>query len=287
MVVPLHRTVPFVAPQAPLCAAQRILFRRANIAGPAPRGHLEPFGRHADALSQIDVDNYEEGGGMQPESFWCVLTRWCNCLHSHSYSSMLSHPGLQGELRRAASAAADEGGRARIGRAAAVDEGVSDRTFRVGRREGRAEEGEGHSPQSTCQMRTGCFGIWPFSPRFHSGSASQESRGDREVYSAYESVLPHHQTNLSTFFTLEEELGVYAVTILPQSMAWDVPVPPSILCGGRSQRADKQTRSSKPHPYPNVAHPWMTHMLENNLWLGSGRTRSQVCVLARVAHPPP
>jgi hypothetical protein len=104
----------------------------------------------------------------------------------------------------------------------------------------------------------------------------KESRGDMSAYRSIDRALPTHRTNISEFMRLEEKLSIYAVTILPQDMAWDVPVPPAVLCGGRRQRIDKHTGQLTAHPYANSNFPWMTHMLENNLWLGSGRTRSQL-----------
>ena len=58
-------------------------------------------------------------------------------------------------------------------------------------------------------------------------------------------------------------------------------VPPTILCGGRHTRRPKHTLEMGkghrvPHPYPHPEAPWMTHLLENNLWVGRGRTRSQL-----------
>lgn len=61
----------------------------------------------------------------------------------------------------------------------------------------------------------------------------------------------------------------------------DVAVPPTVLCGGRHTRLPKRqlgTVAGKvPHPYPpQLDAPWMTHLLENNLWVARGRTRSQL-----------
>jgi len=71
--------------------------------------------------------------------------------------------------------------------------------------------------------------------------------------------------------------NIYAVTIIPQAMAWDVNVPTSVLCGSRVKTYDKWAQRLVPHPFP---HPkganWLTHIYEANLWLADGRTRSQL-----------
>lgn len=107
-----------------------------------------------------------------------------------------------------------------------------------------------------------------------------EARGDQSAYTDIEGTGMHHRINVSEFMTGTKNFkdnNMYAVTIVPQAMAWDVTVPPSMMCGGRGQYFNPRTKQSIRHRFP---HPqkrdWMTHIYEANLWIGHGRTRSQL-----------
>jgi hypothetical protein len=107
-----------------------------------------------------------------------------------------------------------------------------------------------------------------------------ESRGNNTAYADMEQskILRHHRGNIKEFLA-ESRAGksLYAVTILPQAMSWDIPVFSGLLCGGRRKQLDPRTKKMRKHPFP---HPfnrtWMTHIFEANLWLALGRTRSQL-----------
>jgi len=100
----------------------------------------------------------------------------------------------------------------------------------------------------------------------------KESRGDSSVLN----YLPK-RLSIKEFMKRRIKDNIYAVTIIPQVMAWDVNVPSSMLCGSRTSTFDKWAQKSVPHPFP---HPdgknWLTHIYEANLWLADGRTRSQL-----------
>jgi len=100
----------------------------------------------------------------------------------------------------------------------------------------------------------------------------KESRGDSSVLN----FLPK-RLSVKEFMKRRIKDNVYAVTIIPQSMAWDVNVPSSVLCGSREKTFDKWSRKSVKHPFPHPAGKnWLTHIYEANLWLADGRTRSQL-----------
>lgn len=85
--------------------------------------------------------------------------------------------------------------------------------------------------------------------------------------------------NISTYFETMRESTLYAVSILPQEMAWDVNFPAPMLCGGRNKKPSLDSRNpvDVKHPFPHdKGRQWMTHLYEANLWLGYGRTRSQL-----------
>lgn len=93
---------------------------------------------------------------------------------------------------------------------------------------------------------------------------AQEARGSIDAYDRlHERGIPDSgRMALRELLTLPTEAGAYGVTILPQAMAWDVAVPPSVLCGGRRQRLPKRgddadEGSKVPHPYPHPQAPWM------------------------------
>jgi len=99
-----------------------------------------------------------------------------------------------------------------------------------------------------------------------------ESRGDSSVLNA----LPK-RLSIKEFMKRRTKDNIYAVTIMPQNMAWQVNVPSAILCGSRSKTFDKWQQRPVSHNFP---HPkgknWLTHIYEANLWLADGRTRSQL-----------
>jgi len=100
----------------------------------------------------------------------------------------------------------------------------------------------------------------------------KEARGDSLVLNAMPKRL-----SIDEFMKRRKADNIYAVSILPQEMAWDVNVPSSLLCGGRRHSVDKRSKQKTDHTYPHPSgHSWLTHMLEANLWLADGRTRSQV-----------
>eukprot|EP00746_Dinoflagellata_sp_MGD_P006614 gnl/MRDRNA2_/MRDRNA2_112985_c0_seq1.p1 gnl/MRDRNA2_/MRDRNA2_112985_c0~~gnl/MRDRNA2_/MRDRNA2_112985_c0_seq1.p1 ORF type:complete len:601 (-),score=96.05 gnl/MRDRNA2_/MRDRNA2_112985_c0_seq1:224-1969(-) len=107
-----------------------------------------------------------------------------------------------------------------------------------------------------------------------------ESRGDHEAYGDLENdEIQHHRTSVAKFITGKrnyKESNMYAVTIVPQAMAWEVTVPPSMMCGGRGKTFDPRAKKMRPHSFPHAkGRDWMTHIYEANLWIGHGRTRSQ------------
>ena len=113
-----------------------------------------------------------------------------------------------------------------------------------------------------------------------------EARGSSEAQQRLHAggSVPHNgRTSLRRLLALPASQGAYGVTILPQKMAWEVALPPPVLCAGRRRRLAKRERGPglEPdervaHPYPNPKAPWLTHLLENNLWVGRGRSRSQL-----------
>ena len=56
--------------------------------------------------------------------------------------------------------------------------------------------------------------------------------------------------NISGFFDTYKDKG-YAVSILPQPMAWEVTVPHCLLCGSRRTLVDRDDPARRtPHPFP-------------------------------------
>ncbi|CAE8620038.1 unnamed protein product, partial [Polarella glacialis] len=106
-----------------------------------------------------------------------------------------------------------------------------------------------------------------------------EARGNDTAYVELEKISKKHRLNISEYLRIEEGQNAYVVSIIPQVMAWEVAHPSALLCGSRDIMADKKSKppySAKPHEYPHEAnHSWMTHLFEANLWIGTGRTRSQ------------
>jgi hypothetical protein len=62
-------------------------------------------------------------------------------------------------------------------------------------------------------------------------------------------------------------------------MAWEVAHPSVLLCGSRKKMMKKSTKPPYKigdHEYPHESgFEWMTHVFEANLWMASGKTRSQ------------
>lgn len=92
-----------------------------------------------------------------------------------------------------------------------------------------------------------------------------ENRNDESSYSDV-FTFQNGRTNIAHVIENSNK-QIYAVTILPHSMSHDVNLVPATLCGSR------KFPTYYPHPH---GHEWMTHILEVNLWLSFGRTRSQL-----------
>eukprot|EP00398_MALV-I-01_sp_L67-1_P000418 gene418-69_t len=106
-----------------------------------------------------------------------------------------------------------------------------------------------------------------------------EGRGNTSAYV----TMPKSRILLKDFVKDMRTANMYAVSILPQSLAWEVTVPPALLCGSRKEqkvpegRAKRTGKRTMKHPYPHPTNAtWMTHMLEADFWLAYGRTRSQL-----------
>jgi len=106
-----------------------------------------------------------------------------------------------------------------------------------------------------------------------------EGRGNNTAYRDLDKMTKDHRLNISEYLRLEEGKNVYVVSIIPQVMAWEVAHPATLLCGSRKVMVDKGSQppyTLDKHEYPHEAgHDWMTHLFEANLWMGTGRTRSQ------------
>lgn len=105
-----------------------------------------------------------------------------------------------------------------------------------------------------------------------------EGRSNNTAYKDLDQISPRHRLNVSDYLRLEEGKNIYVVSIIAQAMAWEVAHPSVLLCGSRRIMLDKDTQPYKltKHEYPHEAnYSWMTHVFEANLWIGSGRTRSQ------------
>lgn len=107
-----------------------------------------------------------------------------------------------------------------------------------------------------------------------------ESRLEKGAYSDIEgpdAKWEHHRTNIAGIIDNPGK-NIYAITILPQAMAWDFDLPWSLLCGSRTEQYNvRSKRTESPHPYPHpTGRSYMTHMLEANLWIAKGFTRSQL-----------
>lgn len=107
-----------------------------------------------------------------------------------------------------------------------------------------------------------------------------EGRGNATAYRELERLAPRHRLNISDYLHLEPGNNIYVVSIIPQVMAWEVAHPAALLCGSRQVMVNKETEPPYKlgkHEYPHEAHHiWMTHVFEANLWMASGRTRSQL-----------
>lgn len=211
------------------CARELPQYATADLAAPAPPGHLQPLGKHGASarLGELaDVLEFEEGAPpTHPRVFWR------NQVAMH-------RPAL---LR----------GAARFSPAASL------------------------WSEDYLLERHGDVAV--------KVEPAQEDRGSDLAYSRLHVHVPDNgRMSLRELLQLPAEASAYAVSILPQVMAWDVAVPPTVLCGGRHRRLPKHESPELgkeyrvPHAYPNRETPWMTHLLENNLWVGRGRTRSQL-----------
>lgn len=107
-----------------------------------------------------------------------------------------------------------------------------------------------------------------------------EGRQNQTAYSDLEAMSRNHRLNISEYLRLEKDRNVYVVSVIPQVMAWEVAHPASLLCGSRRIILDKESPppyKTRPHLYPHESgHKWMTHIFEANLWMASGKTRSQL-----------
>jgi len=102
-----------------------------------------------------------------------------------------------------------------------------------------------------------------------------EARGDDTQYVDSDSV--GHRMNVNDYLDQNQHKNIYAVSILPQQMAWDCNIVPAVLCGSRNKQLNIKNKRSFPHPYPEPnGHSWLTHLYEANLWIAHGRTRSQL-----------
>lgn len=83
---------------------------------------------------------------------------------------------------------------------------------------------------------------------------------------------------ISEYFKTFHTSPLYAVSILPQAMAWDVNFPGPMLCGGRKTKPSIDNPGKwVEHPFPHESgRDYLTHLYEANLWLGYGRSRSQL-----------
>jgi len=106
-----------------------------------------------------------------------------------------------------------------------------------------------------------------------------EGRGNNTAYRELERLAPGHRLNISEYLRVEEGKNIYVVSIVPQEMAWEVAHPSVLLCGSRKVMATKASGvpyKLTEHEYPHEnGHMWMTHLFEANLWISTGRTRSQ------------
>jgi len=99
-----------------------------------------------------------------------------------------------------------------------------------------------------------------------------ESRGDESILGP----MPHRM-NISDFLRRAKQENIYAVSVMPQAMAWDVNIPAAMQCGSRTKQLDPMMKKLGPHPFPHEKGlNWLTHIYEANLWLSQGRTRSQL-----------
>eukprot|EP00931_Biecheleriopsis_adriatica_P089546 TRINITY_DN63658_c0_g1_i1.p1 TRINITY_DN63658_c0_g1~~TRINITY_DN63658_c0_g1_i1.p1 ORF type:complete len:625 (+),score=117.46 TRINITY_DN63658_c0_g1_i1:48-1877(+) len=107
-----------------------------------------------------------------------------------------------------------------------------------------------------------------------------ESRGNDSGYADLDAAAPSHRLSIEEYLRIEEGKNMYVVSIIPQAMAWEVAHPSVLLCGSRREMVDKRSKPPKyrktKHEYPHESnYDWMTHVFEANLWIASGRTRSQ------------
>mmetsp|Transcript_49727 Transcript_49727/g.118534 ORF Transcript_49727/g.118534 Transcript_49727/m.118534 type:complete len:585 (+) Transcript_49727:99-1853(+) len=107
-----------------------------------------------------------------------------------------------------------------------------------------------------------------------------EARGNNTAYKDLDSISKNHRLSISEYLRVEEGKNMYVVSTIPQAMAWEVAHPSVLLCGSRRTMLDKGSKPPKykttKHEYPHEAnYSWMTHVMEANLWIASGYTRSQ------------
>eukprot|EP00747_Dinoflagellata_sp_TGD_P206528 gnl/TRDRNA2_/TRDRNA2_80228_c0_seq1.p1 gnl/TRDRNA2_/TRDRNA2_80228_c0~~gnl/TRDRNA2_/TRDRNA2_80228_c0_seq1.p1 ORF type:complete len:618 (+),score=131.12 gnl/TRDRNA2_/TRDRNA2_80228_c0_seq1:46-1899(+) len=107
-----------------------------------------------------------------------------------------------------------------------------------------------------------------------------EARGNDTAYRDLDSHSSHHRLTIQDYLETEEGKNMYVVSIIPQEMAWEVAHPAVLLCGSRSvylNKREKPPYKIAKHAYPNeFGYSWMTQLFEANLWMGTGRTRSQL-----------
>jgi len=106
-----------------------------------------------------------------------------------------------------------------------------------------------------------------------------ESRGNDSAYEELDRLAPNHRLSISDYLRMEQGKNMYVVSIIPQVMAWEVAHPSVLLCGSRKKMVRKDTKPPYQignHEYPHESGlEWMTHVFEANLWMASGKTRSQ------------
>jgi len=107
-----------------------------------------------------------------------------------------------------------------------------------------------------------------------------EARGNNTGYADLDANAPSHRLNISEYIRIEKGKNMYVVSIIPQEMAWEVAHPSVFLCGSRSRILNRRTKPPykvMAHNYQNeMKYQWMTHIFEANLWMASGKTRSQL-----------
>jgi hypothetical protein len=87
-----------------------------------------------------------------------------------------------------------------------------------------------------------------------------EARGDR----MFSKSLNRSRATISEI--VNRSVDGYVVSVVPQAMAWEIPVPVCVLCGSRTR------------PYLDISPKFtqfMTELEETSLWISRGPTRSQ------------